>query len=274
VITPVSFQDFIQTDLQINPENSGAPLMDDAGRVVGILDVFLTRRAGFEGIGFAVPWNMAAYVIRQIRMHGKVERGWLGIRVQDVLLRSRQTPHRFIRGVMVVEVHRDGPGFTAGLQPGDVILRYGRQPVMESSALKRLVSNTPVGQVEELLVLRKGHRQNVRVKVGTRDQKKTGAGRSVLSRRLGIDVMPLAERHGTSSSRSGGVVITRVDADSPMERAGFEIDDLIIEANGRPIRSGRDLEKILRGLSPGQHITFLAVDHRTNRTGYVQVRPR
>ncbi len=274
VITPASFQDFIQTDLRVGIENSGTPLLNGEGKIVGITDALLTRRAGFEGIGFAVPWNMAAYVIHQIRAHGKVERGWLGIGVQDVLLRSRRNPHRFIRGVMVVEIRRDGPGQAAGLQPGDVILRYGGQPVPESSVLKHLVSNTPVGQITDLLVLRKGHRQKIRVTVGTREKERKGIKRSVLSRRLGIEVVPLNGWRRGVSSRVGGVVITRIDADSPMERAGFEIDDLIIEANSRLIRSDHDLEEVLRGLRPGQHITFLAVDHRTNRMGYVQVRPR
>lgn len=270
IVEPISYKDFLQTDTRIDLDNSGGPLINYQGEVIGINDALLTRYSRFQGIGFAVPWNIAIHVAHQIISHGRVEHGWLGLRVQDVILRSYQSPRGYIRGVMAVDVINNGPAQKAGIKPGDVIISYQKKPVRASSYLKRLVSTTPIGQAAILEILRNGVRRKVTAQIGARVEEVYSL--SPVKKRLGITVVPFRYHNKKFKGTKGGVVISWIDPDGPMERAGFEANDIIIEANGLPIHTQNDLQHVLSKLKPGDRVIFLAIDHRTNKTGYVQVR--
>ncbi len=272
VIDPVLYKDFLQTDVKIDLSNTGGPLLDEKGRVIGIADALLTQCSGFQGIGFAVPWNVAAYVAHQIETYGRVERGWLGIAVQTVLLRSSKLQAGYLRGVMVVKTIDNGPAARAGMKPGDVILSYNHKPIGTSADLKRLVSNTPIGGKAMIGIVRHGIQKVIEVRI--KEKPNEVSLLPYVKIRLGIDVAPAGPFRKVGIKERRGVVITRISPGSPMERAGFEANDIIVEANGFPVRSQEDLARVLSNLKSGQRVIFLAIDHRTNRIGYVQVQTR
>jgi len=272
IFEPVAYSDFLQTDARISLSNSGGPLIDLRGKAIGVNDALLTRIGKLQGIGFAIPWNIAIHIAHQLISNGKVAHGWLGLRIEDVILRSDQATNGYIKGVMVVDVIKDSPAQKAGIKPGDIIISYQKSPVYSSSCLKRLVSVTPVGKTSRLGILRRGSKKEVLAKIGLEYEKEYTPSVN-LKDRLGISVMPLKANRNASWGKKG-VVICWVDPNGPMGKAGFEINDIILEANGHPILTQNDLKRTLETIKPGHYVMFLAIDHRTHRTGYVQIRIR
>src|SRR6266851_7679581 len=157
---PSSYQDFLQTDAAINPGNSGGPLLNLRGEVIGVNAAIASQTGGFEGIGFAIPSNMAVYVAKALMAHGKVERAWLGVSVQEVtpeVARSVGMEER--KGALVAEVVKGGPAEQAGLRQGDVVIAYGDKEVADASALRNAVAVTPVGYELKVTVWRGGQQQ-------------------------------------------------------------------------------------------------------------------
>jgi len=164
---PSSYQDFLQTDAAINPGNSGGPLLNLRGEVIGVNAAIASQTGGFEGIGFAIPSNMAVSVAKALVAHGKVERAWLGVSVQDVtpeVAKSAGIEER--QGALIAEVVKGGPAEQAGLRQGDVVLAYGGKEVADASALRNAVAVTPVGHEVQVTVLRGGQKQELTAKVG------------------------------------------------------------------------------------------------------------
>src|SRR5262245_56872450 len=163
---PSSYQDFLQTDTAINPGNSGGPLLTLRGEVIGVNAAIASQTGGFEGIGFAIPSNMAVSVAKALIAHGKVERAWLGVSVQDMspdMARSAGLAER--KGAVIAEVVKGGPAEQAGLRQGDVVIAYGDKDMADASALRNAVAATPVGHEVKVTVLRKGQKQELTVKV-------------------------------------------------------------------------------------------------------------
>jgi serine protease Do len=164
------FDDFIQTDAAINPGNSGGPLFNMAGEVIGISTAIYSPSGANAGIGFATPSDLARPVIDQLRRDGRVERGWLGVSVQDVVpeeARSAGTAGAR-RGVLVAGVERNSPANRAGLRQGDLVIALNGEPISTSRALVRNVAALPPGQTMRLTVLREGRERDVQVQVGRR----------------------------------------------------------------------------------------------------------
>jgi len=268
VLEPETPQDFLQTDTQINLVNTGGPLIDLKGTVVGVNDALLSRIAPLSGIGFAIPWTIASHVAQQLIESGSIEHGWLGLQVQDVIFRSKKGRLGFIKSVMVLHVIKDSPASRAGIRVGDIIKSYGKTPIQNVTQLKRLVSRSPVGSKVKMKISRHGREMTLSVTVGKREETLPS---SDLKERLGIFVIPLGRN---SPKKQGGVIITWVDPNGPMGRAGFEPHDIILEINGKPIKTGKDIEQVLNSLNLGGYLLFHAVDHRTGRMGYVQIRTR
>jgi len=268
VLEPEAPQDFLQTDTQIGLVNSGGPLIDLEGAVVGVNDALLSRVAPLSGIGFAIPWTIASHVAQQLIENGSIEHGWLGLQVQDVTFRSQKNRHGFIKSVMVLHVIKGSPASKAGIRAGDIIKSYGKTPIQNVTQLKRLVSRSPVGSKVKMKISRHGREMTLSVIVGKREGTLSF---STLKERLGIFVIPLGK---ASPKNRGGVIITWVDPNGPMGRAGFEPHDIILEANGKPVKTGKDIEQVLNSLKLGDYLLFHAVDHRTGRRGYVQIRVR
>lgn len=162
----VEYEDFIQTDAAINPGNSGGALINLQGELIGINSAIVSRTGGYQGIGFAIPSNIARWVMAELIWHGRVIRGWFGVTVQE--LNPELAAHLGLKepqGALVVEVYPLSPAQRAGLKRGDVILEYDGRKIREAWELRNLVATTPVGKEVTLVVLREGKRKELRVKI-------------------------------------------------------------------------------------------------------------
>lgn len=251
VIGAGRFDDFLQTDAAINPGNSGGPLLNTRGEVVGINSAIASRTGGFQGVGFAIPIDLAKPIIRQLQASGKVIRGWLGVTIQPLTAElAKSFGLSTEKGALVASVNEDSPAARAGLKPGDVIVRFEGKPVDSPRVLPTLVANTDVGRNVDLGIIRDGAEQTVGITVGnladSREARAAGgASEGRAAERAGLELQELtpalARRLGV---REGpGVVITDVKADSPAAKAGLETGDVIREVNRRPVKGLEDLER-------------------------------
>ena len=259
VIGAGPYDDFIQTDASINPGNSGGPLFNVQGEVIGINTAIV---AGGQGIGFAIPVNMAKQIIPQLRDEGYVTRGWLGVTVQAL---TKELADSFglenTHGALVTEIIKDSPADEAGLQRGDVLLTYDGEPIAELNDLPRLVAGTAVDKVVKVKIFRDGQERVVKVKIGKmaegeRDvavESKAGGGA------LGItasNVTPeLAERFALEGTE--GILIVKIDPDGPAAEANLRVADLIVEADGTAVKSVQEFEEIVGKMSPGKVLRLL-----------------
>ncbi len=259
VIGAGPYDDFIQTDASINPGNSGGPLFNVKGEVVGINTAIV---AGGQGIGFAIPVNMAKQIIPQLRDEGHVTRGWLGVTVQALnteLAESfgLETTH----GALVNEVVDGSPAADAGLKRGDIILEYDGTTVDELNDLPRLVAATAVGETVKVTIFRDGKERTVKVKIGKLDEEgaKTVANAEEPGGVIGMTVVnitpELVARYGLESQ--DGILVTRIDPDGPAAAANLRIGDLILEADGHEIKSVKDFEELVGRMSSGKVLRLL-----------------
>ena len=246
------YDDFIQTDAAINPGNSGGPLVDGEGRVVGINTAISSRSGGNEGVGFAIPVGLAKNILDQLRESGKVERGWLGVGIQDVtpdLASSLDLGDA--TGALVANVSPDSPAARAGLERGDVIVEFEGRPITESHQLPALVAESRIGSTAHLTVLRNGGRQTLDVKIAAlpdepgrrlsaRDEDDDSAWGFTVT-----DITPQLAR-GNRLAREHGVVVTEVDPESPAAEAGIQPGDIVREVDRAPVESSDDLRRALQ----------------------------
>jgi serine protease Do len=276
ITDPSSYQDFLQTDAAINPGNSGGPLLNLRGEVIGVNAAIVSESGGFEGIGFAIPSNMALHIAKMLIARGKVQRGWLGVNIQDLtpdLAKSfgLDTP----KGALIAEVAKGGPGDKAGLKRGDIILSYQGKEVRNASALRNEVANTPVGQEAKLAVWRDGKKKDLGVTIGDAENISQMLAASV-KRRLGGEARALTpqEMQQFDLEPQEGVAIASVDPMGPLSEVGFETGDIILEVDGQPVEGVESFLEIVNSLQPGQEATLLAIDHRSGQSGYLQVAVR
>ncbi len=245
VIGSGPYDDFIQTDASINMGNSGGPLFDASGKVIGINTAIIQ---GGQGIGFAIPINMAKSVLPQLEEKGKVIRGWLGVAVQSVtpeLAKSFGVEGE--KGALVANVMKDSPAEKAGLKSGDIILEFDGKEVQEMNAISRLVAATPVGKKVKIRLLRNG---KTKVVTATIERLKEGA-ESVQTGteqdRIGVTVRDLnaelAAQIGIKESQ--GVVVVAVKPGGIAEEAGIAVGDVIKEIDGVQINTVADFAKAI-----------------------------
>ena len=249
VIGAGRYDDFLQTDAAINPGNSGGPLINTRGEVVGINSAIASRTGGFQGIGFAIPIDLAKPIVQQLRTAGRVTRGWLGVSIQALtpdLAKSFGLPNT--KGALVSSVADGSPAAAADLRPGDVIVRYDGKPVDAPRALPALVASTEIGRAVELDVVRDGGARAVRVTVGTladSREARLATGDRRVSQQLGValrELTPgLARELGVTSDK--GVVVTEVRPDSPAAQAGLAAGDVIREVNRTRVERLPDVER-------------------------------
>ncbi len=167
------YDEFIQTDASINPGNSGGPLLNMKGEVIGINTAIISGNTGGNvGIGFAIPINMAAGIMKDLKEHGKVTRGWLGVMIQNLTPDLAESfSLKTTRGALISDVFPNGPAFKGGLQRGDVIVEFAHQPVEDVSALPKLVAAVQPGKTVDVVVLRNGKKQTVRITVDVQEEK-------------------------------------------------------------------------------------------------------
>ncbi|MDA8163479.1 MAG: Do family serine endopeptidase [Desulfobacteraceae bacterium] len=272
ITEPTSYEDFLQTDAAINPGNSGGPLLDLRGEVIGVNTAIASTTGGFQGIGFAIPSNMALHVAKQILQFGEVKRGWLGVSVQDVTADlAKALGLKQVRGALVADVMPNSPASRAGIEKGDVIVTYRGQEMADASALRNAVATTPIGEQVKIDLLRNGQRQEVTATIGNLE-KEQGMLTSSVEKRLGAKfrAVPPAEASKVGLAPGQGVEITAI-GEGPLARSGLEKDDFILAVGEQPVDSPATLAALIRQLPPGQTVPLLVMDHRTGQTVQVQI---
>ena len=243
------YEDFIQTDAAINPGNSGGALVNVRGELVGINTAILSRTGGYQGVGFAVPSDMAKPVFVSLRDNGKVIRGFLGVGIQALtpdLAASFELDQS--RGALVTDVKEGSPADNAGIKRGDVIVQFQGTPIEDPRALQREVIGTPIGSSVAILVVREGKERELRTMIAehpsTLQVAKLHDGLEEHGL-AGIKVEPVnahtAKMFGIENS-SQGVVVTAVAPGSPADQAGLARGDVIREVNKQSIQSLEDYQ--------------------------------
>ena len=274
ITNPSSYQDFLQTDAPINPGNSGGPLLTLDGMVIGVNSAIVSESGGFEGIGFAIPSKMAVHVANSLIATGKVVRGWLGVSIQAVTQQKAQylgLPAPV--GALVAGVMKGGPADEAGIEKGDVILKYEGQPVGQAADLRNMVADTTPGSDVKVELWRNGKQKEVTLKVGNLEelaQKVT----AIIRDRLGAEVGPVTEaevqQYGLSAPE--GVTVESVNPSGPLGETGFEKDDLILAVNKQPVAGVDSFAAMIEKLPADTEVSLLALDHRTGNTVFVNVK--
>jgi S1-C subfamily serine protease len=249
-----TYEAFIQTDASINPGNSGGPLLNLDGRVIGINTAIVSSG---QGIGFAIPINMAREVMTQLIAKGRVVRGWLGVAIQDLtddLAEGFGVSRK--GGVLVADVLEDGPAEAAGMRPGDIIVELGGAPIKEVTDLQKRVAAIPPGRAATLTVLRDRKPTKLTVKVGEQPGEETMVATGPKDAALGVTVEPLTEEAAETYGLRGrsGVLVTDVAAGSAAEAAGIREGDLILEVNRRPVASVEAFTAAAASLKPGEAV--------------------
>lgn len=256
VIGSGPYDDFIQTDASINPGNSGGPLLNLAGKVVGINTAII---AGGQGIGFAIPIDLAKGIIEQLKQTGEVTRGWLGVAIQDLTQDlSEYYGTKQGQGVLVTEVFQGDPAEKAGIRAEDIIVDVNGQPIKSSRELTRIIADFSVGDTIKIKVLRNGMEKTFDVKIAKREETKLAerTRQEPQEAELGIqvsDITPeIARRFNISESE--GIIVTRVEPESKAQEAGIHPGDIIKAINRKAIKSVDDYAEIMRGIAAGDPI--------------------
>jgi serine protease Do len=247
---------FIQTDVAVNPGNSGGPLFNLKGEVIGINSQIYSQTGGYQGLSFAIPIDVAAKVKDQLVQHGKVTRGRMGVAIQEVtqgLADSFGLPKP--QGALVSSVEKGSPAERAGLEPGDVIVRINDRDVNRSSDLPALVAEMRPGTSAKLDVIRKGTPKTVNVTIAEmKDTAVAQRGDSQQERgRLGLAVRPLAREELAQAGVPGGLLVE--DVAGPAAKSGIEPGDIILSVNGTPVNSVAQLGSLAN--KAGKHVALL-----------------
>jgi len=257
------YEDFIQTDAAINPGNSGGALVNTAGELVGINTAIVSQTGGYQGVGFAVPANMAKPVYESLVKTGKVVRGYLGVAIQELTQNlAKSFGLKQAKGALVSSVAEDSPAERAGIKQGDVIVAYQGNPIEDPAVLQREVTRTPVGTKATLKVIRDGREQEVTATIGEQSEtaKVASADSSMENALAGVEVQSLDLQTARELGLHGkvqGVVVVNVEPDSLADRAGLAQGDVIKEINRQPIKSVRDYERVASNLKKDESVLLL-----------------
>ena len=274
------YEDYIQTDASINVGNSGGPLFDMNGNVIGINTAILGQ-AGSIGIGFSIPSNSAKIVINQLIEFGETKRGWLGVRIQDVSeeianLEKLDKP----RGALVASVAKNSPSDRAGIKAGDIILEFNGTLIDEMRELPKIVAQTEVGKVVKVKIWRNQREMTKSIKLGRLETSEDFRTKPVEEPKLSkIDNLKITVRllnNDDISKRklpkgTTGLVITSIDVDSPINY--LNVNNIIVEAQKKRIRSIQELQRIVnQTLSSSEKTILIAIYNNQNQRRYIGVK--
>jgi serine protease Do len=274
------YDNFIQTDAAINQGNSGGPLFNTKGEVVGVNTAIFSPNGGSVGIGFAIPSNLTKDVVGQLREHGRVERGWLGVTIQPLSPEIAQAMSLDgAHGALVSDITPDSPAAKAGLRPGDVIVGYDGKAVKEMRDLPRLVAATEAGRTVPVELWRDGRKMAVSVAIaklaadrtaaaGTGDAPSGGMASEKLGARLAMLDRDAKSRLDLSDD-AAGVVVTGVDPDGRAAAAGLRPGDVIVRVGARTVKTPSDVAAAIDG---SRSATVLLLVNRGGGNLFVGVR--
>lgn len=255
---------FIQTDVAINPGNSGGPLFNMRGEVVGINSQIYSRTGGFMGLSFAIPINVATDIADQLKAHGKVSRGKIGVMIQEM---TEELAESFglskAQGALVVSVEKDGPADKAGIEIRDVILKFGDKDIEVSSDLPRIVGNTKPNTKVPVQVWRNGTTKSIAVIIGEMPSeegersRKQGKKIPDTSNRLGLALSELADGQKKQLGIEGGLLVEEVQHAGVAARAGIRQGDIILGFNNQDIKTIRQFNQLLEKVEKGRNIALL-----------------
>lgn len=254
---------FIQTDVAVNPGNSGGPLFNTDGQVVGVNSQIYSRSGGYQGLSFAIPINVAMSIADQLKEKGFATRGWLGVSIQNVDQALAQSfGLNKPEGALVAQVSQDSPASKAGLTAGDIILDFNGEPVVFSSSLPPLVGSVTPGSTVDVTVLRNGEREVIKVKIEPLDEGERVAAVPVdddpmAESRLGVEVVAVPEDQMESMGITHGVVVVEVAPDGAAAMSGIRSGDVILSINREKIENIGDLEDIVNNAPAGDAIPVL-----------------
>ena len=290
-----AYDRYIQTDAAINRGNSGGPLFDMKGNVIGINNAIYSPSGGSVGIGFAIPAEIAEPIVAQLRDGVEIERGYLGVQIQPVtedVAASLGLERN--RGEFVQSVQPGQPAERAGLQPGDIVLSVNNRAVTPETTLSYLVANIAPGTTIPLVVYRDGERRNINITVGKRpseeelrqsqmfdpdaeqEEDMEPSDNEVIEERLGLQVLELTPQIARQLGADGdtdGLVVASVNRNSDAARKGLQRGDIILSANYRPLSGVSDLEAAVRSAeADNREAVLLRVQRRGRPAQYVAVR--
>ncbi|MGE5818530.1 MAG: DegQ family serine endoprotease [Deltaproteobacteria bacterium] len=263
VIGAGPYDNFIQTDASINPGNSGGPLINALGEVVGVNSAIFSQGGGNIGIGFAIPIDLAKKVADQLRKNGRVIRGWLGIRAQDVTPQTAASmgiTRPAAEMAVVTEVAENSPAAEAGIKTGDLIVELNGKPVPKSHELPSLIADTPPNQKVTLKIIHENKEQTLTVKIGELpDDNDASQQLEAKDPEIGLRVQRItpeaARRLGLTSTK--GVLVVEVQPGSPADQVGLQPADVIREVNQKPVNNVKDFERVARQGRRGDRILLL-----------------
>ncbi len=269
------YDNYIQTDASINKGNSGGPLFNMDGEVIGINTAILSPSGGSVGIGFATPANTVQPVVEQLQQFGETRRGWLGVRIQNIDDAIAETLNLgATRGALVAGVDDKGPSKSAGLKAGDVIVRFDGKPIKESRDLPKLVAATPVGKDVELVIMRGGKEQTKTVKLGRLEdgekvaskengKEKPESSGAPSQSALGLELSRLSDdlraRYQIKDTVKSGVLITAVDPRSEAAEKRLQAGEILLEVNQEAVNDPAEAVKKIKALKDAGKKTALLI---------------
>jgi serine protease Do len=275
VLGPTGYEDFIQTDAAINPGNSGGPLINLKGEVIGINALIVSASAGSEGLGFAIPSNMAREISDSLIRHGKVVRGYLGVSIQDItpeMAKSLKLDKNF-KGVIIADVVDSGPAEKGGIEQGDILIRYDGKRIESVAELRNAVATTDPGTSVKVTVLRDKKEREFNIRVGElekAEQEVRAKGGSII---LGLKVEKVdsdtAKRLGLK--KATGVIITEVESGSAADRVGLKKGDIIFRVGNTPVDDPAQFSELIAQATQEGKVMLLVRDVSTGRVGYLVV---
>jgi serine protease Do len=270
-----NYQNFIQTDAAINPGNSGGALVNIDGELIGINTMIYSQSGGYMGIGFAIPINMARQIMEDLIYEGKVNRGWLGVMIQDIDQSTREAMKLDVsaRGVLIGDVFKGQPADKAGIKRGDIVTSVNGRTVETSNELRNTVAAIHPGEKIPLELLRDGRKLSVSVTLTERDLKKahpsasfsegqSGAAESDISEKLGMKIGPLNQQAYEElglDQNVKGVIVTAVNPGSPAAAQDLRPNDIILEINRQAVQSLKEYKQAVKPLKEGDSVLLLVL---------------
>ncbi len=253
---------FIQTDVAINPGNSGGPLFNLDGEVVGVNSQIYSRTGGYMGLSFSIPIEVAMDVAKQLKEHGKVSRGWLGVLIQDVTLELAESfGMSKPQGALIAKVMSDSPAEGAKLQVGDIVVSFNGKEIERSSSLPPVVGSTPIGKKVPVKVIRGGRSQTLWVKLGelpSQDEMiaKAETSKTTSDNSLDVSVADLTDDQRKELGIDAGILVETV-GDGAAGDAGIREGDIILRIDSKPVKNIDEFEKMIEKLPVGKSIAIL-----------------